>query len=167
MFFGVNFRCCFCNLSLRICRCLSGRWFYRQIRVLYSTSNEAAAAPVLSVFEYNPKSSKLCLRETVSIHMYISTAPCGDASAFAIEWVQPGFAAELRCVRQMTWNDRMVFFLLFTCLQCFDAVGWATGRASGLQKTVVGCWCGYLSGARCRLAYGPADAIATHRLLLH
>ena len=24
---------------------------------------------------------------------------------------------------------------------------------------VVGCWHGYLSGARCRLAYGPADAM--------
>jgi len=29
-----------------------------------------------------------------------------------------------------------------------------------------GCWRGYLSGVRCRLAYGPADAIATHCLLL-
>ena len=28
------------------------------------------------------------------------------------------------------------------------------------------CWCGYLSGTRCRLAYGPADATATHCLLL-
>jgi len=27
-------------------------------------------------------------------------------------------------------------------------------------------WRGYLSGARCRLAYGPADATATHCLLL-
>jgi len=27
---------------------------------------------------------------------------------------------------------------------------------------VVRCWRGYLSGARCRLAYGPADATATH-----
>ena len=40
-------------------------------------------------------------------------------------------------------------------LQCFDAVGWAAGRASGLQKTE---WWGagmvicYLSGAMCRLA---------------
>ena len=25
------------------------------------------------------------------------------------------------------------------------------------KNWVVGCWCGYLSGARCRLAYGPAD----------
>ena len=30
----------------------------------------------------------------------------------------------------------------------------------------MGCWRGYLSGARCRLAYGPADATATHCLLL-
>jgi len=35
-----------------------------------------------------------------------------------------------------------------------------------VKKRVVGCWCGYLSGARCRLAYGPADATATHSLLL-
>jgi len=31
---------------------------------------------------------------------------------------------------------------------------------------VVGCWHGYLSGVRCRFAYGPADATATHYLLL-
>ena len=29
---------------------------------------------------------------------------------------------------------------------------------------MVGCWHGYLSGAQCRLAYGPADATATHCL---
>jgi len=34
------------------------------------------------------------------------------------------------------------------------------------KKRVVGCWCGCLSGARCRLAYGPADGTATHCLLL-
>jgi len=28
-----------------------------------------------------------------------------------------------------------------------------------------GCWCGYLPGARCRLAYGSADITATHYLL--
>ena len=31
---------------------------------------------------------------------------------------------------------------------------------------MVGYWHGYLSGARCRFAYGPADATATHCLLL-
>jgi len=54
-------------------------------------------------------------------------------------------------------------------LQCFDAVGWVTGRASRLppvKNWVVGCWHGYLCGARCRLAYGPVDATVTHCLLL-
>ena len=31
---------------------------------------------------------------------------------------------------------------------------------------MVGCWRGCLSGARCRLAYGPAVATATHSLSL-
>jgi len=31
-----------------------------------------------------------------------------------------------------------------------------------LEPAPVGCWRGYLSGVRCRLAYGPADATATH-----
>ena len=36
-----------------------------------------------------------------------------------------------------------------------------------VKNWVVGCWHGYLSGARCRLACGPVDATATHCLLLH
>jgi len=43
------------------------------------------------------------------------------------------------------------------------------GRQEGhpaLKKRVVGCWHGYLSAARCRRAHGPADATATHCLLL-
>jgi len=35
-----------------------------------------------------------------------------------------------------------------------------------VKNWVVGCWHGYLSGARYRLAYGPADATATHCVLL-
>jgi len=31
----------------------------------------------------------------------------------------------------------------------------------------MGLWRGYLSGARCKLAYSPADANASHCLLLH
>ena len=45
---------------------------------------------------------------------------------------------------------------------------WLGGRKGirSVKNRVVGCWCGCLSGARCRLAYGPADSTATHRLLL-
>jgi len=43
---------------------------------------------------------------------------------------------------------------------------WLGGRKGirPVKNRVVGCWRGYLSGARCRLAYGPADAIATNCL---
>jgi len=45
---------------------------------------------------------------------------------------------------------------------------WLGGRKGirPVKNWVMRCWLGYLSGARCRLAYGPADATATHCLLL-
>jgi len=46
---------------------------------------------------------------------------------------------------------------------------WWLGVRKGIRPVknwVVRCWHGYLSAARCRLAYGPADAIATHCLLI-
>ena len=44
---------------------------------------------------------------------------------------------------------------------------WLGGRKGirPVKNWVVGCWSGYLSGVRCRLAYGPADATATYCLL--
>jgi len=44
-------------------------------------------------------------------------------------------------------------------------VAWQEGHPA-CKKRVVWYWHGYLSGARCRLAYGPADAIATPCFLL-
>ena len=44
-------------------------------------------------------------------------------------------------------------------------VGWQEGHPA-CKNRVVGYWSGYLSGARCRLAYGPTDATANHCLLL-
>jgi len=45
---------------------------------------------------------------------------------------------------------------------------WLDGRKGiwPVKNWVVECWRGYLSGMRCRFAYGPADATATHYLLL-
>jgi len=51
----------------------------------------------------------------------------------------------------------------------FSALTLLVGRQEwhpACKKTAVGCWHGCLSGARCRLAYGPADGTATHRFLL-
>jgi len=44
-------------------------------------------------------------------------------------------------------------------------VGWQEGHPAR-KKLSGGGWRGYLSGARYRLAYGPADATATYCLLL-
>jgi len=45
---------------------------------------------------------------------------------------------------------------------------WLGGRKGirPVKNWVVGFWHGYLSGARCRSAYGSADATATHYLVL-
>jgi len=51
----------------------------------------------------------------------------------------------------------------------FSALTLLVGQQEGhpaCKNLVVGCWHGYMSGARCRFAYGPADATATHYLLL-
>jgi len=60
---------------------------------------------------------------------------------------------------------------LISCV-AFSALTLLVWRQEGhpackkLSGGVLDCWRGYLSGARCRLAYGPADATATHCLLL-
>ena len=43
---------------------------------------------------------------------------------------------------------------------------WLGGRKGirPVKNWVVRCWCGYLSGARCRLAHGPADATAMPKM---
>jgi len=45
---------------------------------------------------------------------------------------------------------------------------WLGGRKGirPVKNWVVGCWRGYLSGARCRLVYGPAGTTGTHCILL-
>ena len=63
--------------------------------------------------------------------------------------------------------DKNSWYDIILCVYSWRC--WLGGR-KGIQPVknfgVVRCWLGYLSGARCRLAYGPADATATHCLLL-
>ena len=60
------------------------------------------------------------------------------------------------------------FDLFIAYFYAFSAWMLLVGRQEGhpgCKNWVVGCWRGYLSGAQCRLAYGPVDATATHCLL--
>jgi len=60
--------------------------------------------------------------------------------------------------------------ITFSYIPSIPSVLWCCwfGGRKGIQPVkhwVVGCWHGYLSGVRCRFAYGPTDATATHYLL--
>jgi len=60
-------------------------------------------------------------------------------------------------------------FVVFCLNFAFSALTLLVGLQEGhpaCKNWVVGCWHGYLYGVRCRFAYGPADAPATHYLLL-
>ena len=71
----------------------------------------------------------------------------------------------LRC----SHNHRRSTGKYLDTLLAFSALKLLVGRQEGhpaCKNRVVRCWRGYLYGARCRLACGPADATATHCLLL-
>ena len=84
------------------------------------------------------------------------SGPCSDCTLkiyWLIDWQFP----------------QTVEILFYWLLSDFSALTLLVMRQEGrpaCKNWVVGCWRGYLSGARCRLAYGPADATATHCLLL-
>jgi len=80
---------------------------------------------------------------------------------------QPQSEELLEKISKLHMLHRSVFLLVLS--YALSALTLLVGRQEGhpaCKKTVVGCWRGYLSGARCRLAYGPTDATATHCLLL-
>ena len=75
-------------------------------------------------------------------------------------------------IRTLVLSEFTVCIPWTLCLQCYmPSVLWRCwlGSRKGIRPVknwVVGCWNGYLSAVRCRLAYVPADATATHCLLL-
>ena len=60
------------------------------------------------------------------------------------------------------WLGYLFVYIWWFCLQCLGTVCWASEEHPVCKNWVMRSWCGYLSGARCRLfAYGPADATAS------
>jgi len=66
--------------------------------------------------------------------------------------------------------EKWILYHVFCWTLAFSALTLLVGRQEGhpacKKLWVVGCWHCCLSGARCRLAYCPADVTATHCLLL-
>ena len=78
---------------------------------------------------------------------------------FSIGNGQPGESAPCQLYRSR-------FTSVHRTLQCFDAVGWAAGRAPGLKKTERWGAGMVICLERGADTYGLADATATHYLLL-
>ena len=177
---------CLCRHMLKLSETITDMVAYTRVndslylRILHSTEPELAEARSILekvecrrlyrfVGQTNPKPG----REDVTV-----TAPCWPAVAFHLHFQYLltvlslifCYLAELYPHSYDAANLILAFVsmsCISSCLQCFDAVGWVAGRHPACKKLrVVGYWRGYLSGARCRLAYGPADATATYCLLL-
>ena len=99
-----------------------------------------------------------------------------DSDSFAQEWCRSRLPTNEE-IRHWRWaaNWQVLWFPgVLQCLPVQDvlpSVLWRCwlGSRKGIRPVknwVVGRWRGYLSGARCRLAYGPAGATATHCLLI-
>jgi len=82
-------------------------------------------------------------------------------------YMMPGHAAEVSFHSMFFLHDRIGVVVVW----CMPSVLWRCwlGSRKGIRPVknwVVRCWRGCVSESRCRFAYGPADATATHCLLL-
>jgi len=131
--------------------------------VLYQLPN------VLSVFWEAWVILELCAHFPILLCAYFQLLPSTSAekATWSIMFI---CLFPFHCIFGIDWPLTRIF-----CLYVGDALWpsvlwccWLGGRKGirPVKNRVVGCWRGYLSGARCRPAYGPADATATHCLLL-
>ena len=123
-----------------------GKWLayviYRLLPLLFLFSFTFHNLPLISLSVSSPVSSLDGVREHGMVLPVVQWL--GNAEAFTLVFIS------VIQVNSVLWH-------------C-----WLGGRKGirPVKNWVVGCWRGYLSGAMCRLAYGPADATATHCLLL-
>jgi len=72
---------------------------------------------------------------------------------------------QLRAQRSVTSMGKLYLFTAVQPVYAFSALTLLVGHReehAACKNWVMRCWCGHLSGARCRwFAYGPADATAS------
>jgi len=118
-------------------------------------------------------------RHCVQLVSSVVNTPTLSTAGVALHWPEKPVVITLRNVRSCTSSSNnghttdstIHLFIYFIYSNMLPSVLWRCwwGGMKGIRPVknwVVGCWHGYLSGASCRLAHGPADATATHCLLL-
>ena len=138
-------------------------------------------------FEALPHNANLA-SSVETLQRRFSEVTCKINATFSAKWTVSEGCYQYRCLVNARVSDRTGFVcvealgriiirgpyppsnaIIYMHLQfAFSALTLLVGRQEGhpacKKAGVVGCWRGYLSGVRCRLAYGPADATATHCL---
>ena len=101
-------------------------------------------------------------------HMQVCTSLQADnhAGTPPLSFLQAGCPSRHWRLLWFHTKSRILMGEFVLCLCAFSALTLLVGRQEGhplrpVKNWVLGYWHGYLSGARCRLAYGPADATAT------
>ena len=164
---------CFCLVAIYYChsrRFCSHPGFWQSCSV-----SELDYAKMVSVFQ------RLLMLHSLIIHCMLSSARAVSnwfPQLITYSAIRDGILisniADLRAFLHTdiyTSNFWPVYFLFSHFVYYAPSVLWHCwlGGRKGIRPVknwVVRCWHGYLSGARCKLAYRPADATATHRLLL-
>ena len=75
------------------------------LRFLYNQLNEFYSGKE-SIFVSNINSSKLCVRNGVSFHLYISTAPCGDGALFTPREISSLDPSQIERQHQPTFTNK-------------------------------------------------------------
>jgi len=145
-----NYTCIKLALSLLSGRNLKYSIFFREWNLTSLTDSTVLPVMYTVMHVLSMEWQRICVHDTVQTGTLCD--PIWHASSLAVWQVRLRSAIS-------------IYFTLPSLLWCC----WLGSGKKGIcpvKNWVVGCWHGYLSGARCRLAYGPADAAANHCLLL-
>ena len=105
-----------------------------------------------------------------AVCLCVCVVTCGSGLSLSVYVVSCGSGLSL-CVCVWLFCLSGLSLYVYVCVGMLPSVLWCCrlGGRKGIRPVknlVVGCWHGYLSGARCRFEHGLADATVTHCLLL-
>jgi len=136
-------------------------WLIPLLNTLLCLVNKPAAAAAISGPVASTSSQKVCY--LLCVHLVCVM------HKFTLIACYCGLLHDANVTFFLTIITFYLTVISFSVVCAFSALTLLVGRQEGhsaCKNRVVGYWHGYLSGARCRLTYSPADATATHCLVL-
>jgi len=130
----------------------------------------------MSTFWYRRRRLMLMMTLTVILTDFLSIIP---SELFVPNWKRSIYSEAVNyCSFLWHSTEGLEGFYIESFIPVFECTSWSAFSAltllvrrqeehSACKNWVMRCWCGYLSGARCRLfAYGPANATASENPII-